>query len=160
MEPFKKPPQKREDFAGAVSDATLRGLVGYNMKRAFNEVQADLSRVLQKFELRMLTYSALVLIVDNPGLRQTHLAEALAVERPNLVIIIDELERRGLIVRERLVSDRRAYALIATLEGRRLYEKATHAVAAHELRIFGERNDPMVLKLVEAMQWIEKKAAV
>lgn len=154
----KKKTEMREDFSGKVSDETLRKLVGYNMKRAFNEVQADLVQVLQQFDLRMMTYSALILIVDNPGLRQSHLAEALAVERPNLVIIIDELERRGLIARERLISDRRAYALVATLPGRQLYENALRAVKAHETKIFGDLDDPETLKLIETLRQVERRA--
>ena len=51
-----------------VKDETLRNLVGYQMKRAFNVIQADLVKTLKPFDLRMLTYTALVLIVDNPGL--------------------------------------------------------------------------------------------
>ncbi len=115
-----------------VSDATLRAFIGYNMKRAFNVVQSDLSLALKPMDLRMLTYTALVLIVDNPGLRQSQLAAAMDIERPNLVVIIDELEGRELIVRERVPTDRRAYALKVTLAGRRLYDKAVAAVTAHE----------------------------
>ncbi|MBL4813597.1 MAG: MarR family transcriptional regulator [Rhodobacteraceae bacterium] len=148
----------QDDFTGEVSDETLRQLVGYNIKRTFNAVQADLARVLAPFDLRMMTYSALVLIVDNPSLRQSHLADALAVERPNLVIIIDELERRGLISRERLASDRRAYALVPTLPGRQLYEKAVRAVCAHETHIFGALDDPETLKLVAALRRFEQRA--
>ena len=61
-----QPHPKAPNTAGGVahvSDATLREFLGYHMKRAFNVVQADLARVLKPFELRMLTYSALVLIV-------------------------------------------------------------------------------------------------
>lgn len=89
-----------------VSDTTLRSFVGYRMKRAFNVVQDDLTATLRPFDLRMLTYTALVLIVDNPGLRQSQLADAMDIERPNLVVIIDELERRELIVRDRVPTDR------------------------------------------------------
>ena len=115
-----------------ISDATLRSLFGYSMKRAFNVVQADLLLALKPYDLRMLTYTALVLIADNPGLRQAQLADAMDIERPNLVVIIDELERRELIVRERVPSDRRAYALKVTLAGQQLYEQAVAAVTAHE----------------------------
>jgi len=115
-----------------VSDETLRCLHGYQMKRTFNVIQSDLNLTLKPFDLRMLTYTALVLIVDNPGLRQSQLAEAMDIERPNLVVIVDELERRDLIVRDRLKTDRRAYALKATLAGRHLCEKAVAAVSDHE----------------------------
>ena len=112
-----------------ISDATLRGLVGYNMKRAFMVIGADLARTLEPFELRMLTFTALTLVADNPGLSQSQLAEAMQVERPNLVVIVDELETRGLITRDRVPTDRRTYALRITAEGARLLANATRAVA-------------------------------
>ena len=80
----------------------------------------------------MITYTALVLIVDNPGMKQSQLADAMDVERPNLVVIIDELERRELITRDKVPTDRRAYALRATLAGHQLYERTLKAVSAHE----------------------------
>lgn len=118
-----------------VSDQSMRRLLGYQIKRAFNVIQADLVETLAPFDLRMITYTALVLIVDNPGLRQFQLAAAMDIERPNLVVIIDELERRDLIERNRVPTDRRAYALSATDEGRRLCRDASAAVAAHEERV-------------------------
>ena len=118
-----------------VTDATLRRFAGYAAKRAFNVLREDLLRALKPYDLRMLTYTALVLIVDNPGLSQSRLAAAMDVERPNLVVIIDDLENRDLIIRERVPSDRRAYALTPTLLGRRTCEKAIAAVKENEQRM-------------------------
>ena len=139
----------------SVSDETLRGFVGYHMKRAFNVIQADLIRTLKPFELRMLTYTALILIVDNPGLRQSQLADAMDIERPNLVVIVDELERRELITRDRSEHDRRAYSLKATLAGRQLCEKAVAAVTAHEQRLLRGLDDEARESVVNAMRLIE-----
>ncbi|MFS4581487.1 MarR family winged helix-turn-helix transcriptional regulator [Phaeobacter sp. C3_T13_0] len=139
-----------------VSDATLRNFMGYHMKRAFNVVQADLARTLKPFDLRMLTYTALVLIVDNPGMRQSQLADAMDIERPNLVVIIDELERRELIVRDRVPNDRRAYALKVTLAGRHLYEKTVAAVTAHEAVLLDGIDDATRVAVIAAMKKIEK----
>lgn len=142
--------------SGDVNDETLRNFAGYHMKRAFNVIQADLANTLKPFDLRMLTYTALVLIVDNPGLRQSQLADAMDIERPNLVVIIDELERRELIVRDRVPTDRRAYALKATLAGRRLFEKAVAAVKAHEERLLGAMEAQTRVAMIDAMRFIEK----
>lgn len=122
--------------SASVSDATLRQFIGYHLKRTTNTVLADLARTLAPFELRMLTYTALVLITDNPGMRQTQLADAMDVERPNLVVILDELERRELIIRDKVPTDRRAYALRATLAGQKLCKAATKAVVKHEKALF------------------------
>lgn len=139
-----------------VSDATLRGFVGYHMKRAMAVLQADLNKALKPFGLRMVTYSALVVIVDNPGLRQAQLADALAIERPNLVVILDDLEERGLITREKVPTDRRAYALMATLKGRRLCEKATRANRADEARLLAGVEPAQREAAIRVMQVIER----
>jgi DNA-binding MarR family transcriptional regulator len=149
------PEQETDAAVVAVSDRSLRTLLGYQMKRTFNVIQSDLTRTLKPFDLRMLTYTALTLIVDNPGLRQSQLAEAMDIERPNLVVIVDELERRDLILRDRVESDRRAYALKATLAGRRLCEKAAAAVAAHEQLLLTGISPDALTTAVKVMQLIE-----
>lgn len=136
-------------------DATLRAFSGYGMKRAFNAIQADVNAALAPFDLRMVTFSALVVIVDNPGLRQTQLADLLSIERPNLVVILDELERRELISRDRAVDDRRAYALQVTLAGRRLHDKALAAVNAHEARMTAGLNPAERADLIRMLRRIE-----
>jgi|TARA_B110000908_G_scaffold152294_1_gene187806 DNA-binding MarR family transcriptional regulator len=137
-------------------DETLDELFGYHLKRAVNVLQLDLKAALKPFDLRMLTYTALVLIVDNPGLRQSQLADAMDVERPNMVVIIDTLESRELISRDRVLTDRRAYALHATLGGRRLCEKATIAVKDHEDRLLHELSPEMRQTVIAALKLIRK----
>jgi len=139
-----------------VSDETLREFVGYHLKRAFNVVVSDLNQTLKPYELRMITYTALILIIDNPGLRQSQLADALAIERPNLVVIIDELENRGLITRDRVPTDRRAYALNGTKAGEDLYKTAISAVHDHEKRVLGVLSDEERAAVIRAMDLIRR----
>jgi DNA-binding MarR family transcriptional regulator len=141
-----------------VRDDTLQQFVGYQLRRASNAVLSDLATVLKPFELRMITYTALVLIVDNPGLRQSQLADAMDVERPNLVVIVTELEQRNLITRDTVPTDRRAYALRATLEGRHLYERCLKAVHAYEAALV-DGIDPDALRMLnKAAHDIQKNA--
>lgn len=142
----------------AVPDATLRGFSGYNMKRAFNAIQADVNRALAPLGLRMLTFSALVVVVDNPGLRQSQLAGVLSIERPNLVLVVDELERAGLITRDPAPTDRRAYALNPTAEGRALCDRALAAVRDHDDRMTGGLSEEERAALIRALQRIETAA--
>ncbi|MGD2002048.1 MAG: MarR family transcriptional regulator [Rhodobacteraceae bacterium] len=139
-----------------INDETLRTFVGYHLKRSFNVIQSDLIETLRPFDLRMLTYSALVLIVDNPGLNQSRLSQIMDIERPNLVVIIDELEERELITRERVPTDRRSYALHPTEAGRALYRETLDAVTQHEAKLLSgiapEQLEQMIatLKLIES----------
>lgn len=116
-------------------DQGLRQFCGYNIKRAFNVIQADVNQTLARFGLRLVTWSALSVIKENPSLRQSQLADILSIERPNLVVLLDELERADLINRERDSTDRRAYCLSLTEDGDALYQEALLAIQAHEDRM-------------------------
>lgn len=143
---------------GEVTDAALRGFLGYHLRRASRAVQADLASALAPFGLRMITFTALRLIAGNPGMRQSQLARALSVERSNLVQIMDELERQGLIRRERMPADRRAYALHATTEGERLHGAALRAVEAHEARVFGAVPEAERARFAEILALVLREA--
>jgi len=117
-------------------DTQLSDFIGYGMKRALSIVQADLSRVLSEFGLRAVSFSALSIIAGQPGLTQTQLADALQIERSNLVTLIDELSGRNLIIRAPVAQDRRRHALMPTAAGKKLVVAARKAVEAHERALF------------------------
>lgn len=154
----RQPAPNKTEAPWTESDEALRSLVGYRMRRASNAVQADLARTLEPFGLRMITFSALVLIIDHPGMRQSQLASGLAIERSNLVPVMDELERRELINRNPMPNDRRAYALRATLAGQRLCEKAMAAVQAHEERVLRGLSEDERDILMRALQTVRECA--
>jgi DNA-binding MarR family transcriptional regulator len=130
-----------DEGEASVSDGGLQQFTGYLMKRAFNIVQADLTRVLEPFGLRMLSFSTLIVVIEHPDITQTQLAQALSVERSNIVVLLDALEAAGLLSRNPVPHNRRAYALRATLAGQRLAERAQKAVAEHEARLFAVLSD-------------------
>lgn len=122
--------------AALPADTDLTGYVGYNLKRVLSLVQADLAQVLGTFDLRAVSFSALSIVVRRPGINQTQLAEALKIERSNLVQLIDELSDRALLARTPVAGDRRRYALMPTTAGKTLCARAEAAVAEHEARVF------------------------
>lgn len=125
------------------------------MKRAFNEIQSDLNAALGPIGLRMLSFSAMSIVADNPGLRQSQLAEALSIERPNAVVVVDELERKGLVLRGPAPGDRRAYALELTDIGQSLLVEAMEAVRAHDARMTAALSHTERQALIDALHKIE-----
>lgn len=124
-----------KDKPAPLKDTTLSGLTGYRLQRANSAASSRFKAVFAEFGLRRTTFSCLSLIVDNPGLRQSQLGEALAIERPNLGQIVEDLTQQGLILRETSKTDRRAYALSPTAKGRRLFADALAAVRALDAHI-------------------------
>ena len=125
-----------DDALPLAADRHLSDFIGYDMKRALSIVAADFARSLADYDLRAVSFSALSIIVGEPGLTQTQLAAVLQIERSNLVTIIDELAGRNLIVRAPVAQDRRRYALMPTTAGKQLAVAAQNSAADHEGRIF------------------------
>ncbi len=130
------PELDEDDSHGADADRHLSDFIGYAMKRALSIVQADFARTLAEHDLRAVSFSALSIIVGEPGLTQSQLADALQIERSNLVTIIDELAGRKLIIRAPVAHDRRRHALMPTAMGEQLARTAKASASEHERKIF------------------------
>jgi DNA-binding MarR family transcriptional regulator len=139
-------------------DEPLRTLTGYRLRRANSAAMPCVQKVLDRFGLRRSTYSSLVVIDANPGLNQGQLADSLAIERPNIVRIIDQLEAAKLVRRTRSAEDRRAYALQVTAKGSALQRQASQALADLD-RVFWEGlSDEDIRSLNRSLQIIQRNA--
>ncbi len=136
-------------------DHTLRTLTGYRLQRTTSTAMAEFNRVFAVHGLRRTTFAALTLIVETPGMRQSQLAEALAIERPNIVQIVVELEQAGLVERKTAKDDRRAYALQPTATGRRVFERALAQVQPVDRAITAGLTPDQVAALHKALDRIE-----
>lgn len=145
------------DTAGiAAPDAPLRtsettDIVGYRLRRAQLAVFQAFIATFAQFELRPAEYSVLELIAENPGRKQTEIAEVLGIKRANFVTLVNRLEKRGLTERRMAAGDRRANALHLTPTGMAFFaevRKAQDVFEAHCIEKLGgveERNRLFVL---------------
>lgn len=100
----------------------LDSLVGYALRRAQLKLFQHLVGGLAEFDLRPAEFTAMVIMQSEPGLMQADLARQLAIEPPQLVPMLNKLEKRGLAERVRASQDKRAYGLYLTAEGQALLE--------------------------------------
>lgn len=136
-------------------DTSLRELTSYRLRRASMVVESEFNQIFADFGLRRTTFSVLSLIVDNPGLRQSDLAAALSIERPNIVQIIDELEAAKLAERHPAPNDRRAYALQPTAAGQRLFKQAMASARARDAVLTRDLTPEQLDLLLQALKTIE-----
>lgn len=130
----------RDSQPSEIKDAMLRAFIGYRLKRAYMAIEPEVNAVLAEHDLKVTTFSALAVVIENPDLTQSMLADALELKRSSVVVIADQLENADLITRNPVQGDRRSYALRATLRGRRLFDRISSAIAACESR-FEKRLD-------------------
>src|SRR5262245_26363734 len=89
----------------------LPGYVGYQVRRTQAKIFADFEATLANVDFTPGSFGVLTLIRANPGITQVALAAAFGVDKSTMSPVIVRLERRGLVRREVLESDRRCHAL-------------------------------------------------
>ena len=121
------------DEAAALDFGPLGGLLGFHLARASVTTFALFeTHVGQAFGLRKVEYSLLLLVLANGPLSPKRLAQALALSAPNLTMLLDRLQERGLLRRERSLRDRRSQNVVLTDEGQRMAEAGAAAAAPME----------------------------
>ncbi|MES2017733.1 MAG: MarR family transcriptional regulator [Pseudomonadota bacterium] len=153
---------KAEKLAAAVQETAalpldqglLHSLVGYNCRRAYLAIMPLFAARMDKYELRAVDFSVLTLIKSNPNLTQRRLAEAVNVSPPNMATLLDRLEQRELLVRQRNPLDKRSQTLVLTTEGARLCTKAEKTVSELELDATGMLSDAERAQLLLLLQKI------
>lgn len=102
----------------------LESLVGYNTRRATLVIIGAFLERMAEFDLRPVDFSVASLIVHNPGITSRQLCGALGLLPPNLVGLLNALEKRGLITRRPHPNDGRAMGLHPTAAGTKLMQHA------------------------------------
>ncbi len=82
------------------------------------------------FDFTPVQYAALCAVNDNPGIDQTALCNAVALDRSTIGDVVGRLEKKRLITRKSGAPDRRTKSLHITAAGRRLLADIDPAVAA------------------------------
>ena len=118
----------------------MPGLLGYQLRLAQLTVFGDFARSVGALGVSPGRAGILLLIEANPGVTQSRLAEAVALDRSTMVPVLDQFEERGLLER-RQGEDRRTNGLWLTRAGKTLVAKMKRGIAAHESRI-AERLTP------------------
>jgi DNA-binding MarR family transcriptional regulator len=85
----------------------------------------------------------------NQGRNQRELASHLGVVPSRLVVLLDELETKGLVARERSTEDRRSQQLQLTRKGSRLLEEVERIARAHDADLGSSLTAPERETLIE-----------
>ena len=116
----------------AVDTSYLESLLGYNARRAALAVIEVFMERMAPYDLRPVDFSVLSLITHNPGITSRQLCSTLGILPPNLVGMINALEKRELIARKPHPRDGRATGLHLTPAGQKLMRDAEKTAAALE----------------------------
>jgi DNA-binding MarR family transcriptional regulator len=110
----------------------LESLLGYNARRASLAIISVFLERMAPYGLRPVDFSVLSLIAHNPGITSRQLCTHLGILPPNLVGLINSLQKRELVTRLPHPHDGRAMGLHLTAGGQKLMREAERTAAQLE----------------------------
>ncbi len=110
----------------------LLSSAGYLLLKAGTHFHALIDATLEALDLNGRQLLVLTFTGGEDHLSQQMLSVRLGLDPTIIVALVDELEARGLVVRERDPEDRRRHRLRITAKGRKVHEAAVRAVAQAE----------------------------
>jgi DNA-binding MarR family transcriptional regulator len=110
---------------GGLDHGKMMRLLGYNLAQA----SIPSNKVFQKhigaeFKLTRVEFTTLMLLSTNVEVTSKKLTQGLGLSAPNLTVVLERLEKRGLIERRRSDSDGRVQFIELTKTGAALVKKA------------------------------------
>lgn len=114
--------------------------------------QAHTETSLGALGLRPRHLVTLTLLAEIAPATQQALAQRLAIDRTNLVGLLNELESAGLLARRRDAADRRRHIVELTEAGRETLDRAERALEAAEAEVLGALSGVERCQLYELLQ--------
>jgi len=129
----------------------LNEIVGFHIRLAHGAVYRHFSETFSDLDLTQKQVSVLWLVDDHPGISQIAVGQRLRMDRATTMTIVNRLQERGFLRREKSETDRRKQALHLTAEGTGALARAKLAIAEHENWLKSRFTPEEIDKLVEML---------
>ncbi len=96
---------------------------GFNISKVAQRMDARFSKSLEVFDINSRDYGILLTILNYSPLTQIQVGELMAVDRTTIGQLIDSLETKGLLRRQKNPKDRRQNLILLSEEGDNLVKQ-------------------------------------
>lgn len=141
---------KAEELGG------LDGIVGFHIRLAHGAVYRHFTETFADLDLTQKQVSALWLVSEFPGISQIELGSRLRMDRATTMTIVNRLQDRNYLRRERSATDARKQALFVTDAGESALAQAKRCIAEHEAWLKARFTGAEIEKLVEMLARIHE----
>lgn len=136
-----------------LSLGVLSDVLGYHVAQAAVTTYDTFARHIGlPFGLRKVEYSLLMLVQANGPLTPKRLGQALALSAPNLTMLLDRLQDRGLIRRDRSPTDGRSQHIALTEAGLQLAAASAANAAPMEAELSDRLSRAERMMLIELLR--------
>lgn len=91
---------------------------GYLLGRAAQQCRSHFDRLIEPFGIHGRHFTVLTVLGEGYPLSQVEIGERLGIDRNTIVLLLDDLQEKGMAMREKDPLDRRAHLVTLTDAGR------------------------------------------
>lgn len=135
-----------------LADDLVDGHAGFLLARANVASLAATTAALRAHGLKTRSYSVLALACHESPPSQKEVADVLRLDPSQVVVVVDDLQGRGLVERLPDSRDGRSKVLVATSRGRDVYAHARHDVSRAENAFFTILTDAQRARLNQLLR--------
>jgi DNA-binding MarR family transcriptional regulator len=119
-----RPAAEGSESGRDVFPPSMRDRVPFLLYRAAEQSHSLANDMLARIDLSARQVGILTLVIEREPMTQKALGDMLRIDRTTMVTLIDDLERKGFVVRQRHPRDRRAFLVWPTEPGREVKVEA------------------------------------
>jgi len=124
----------------------IQDSLGYLLNSSARMIKRKLDEQLKKYNLTTSQWAVLKLLSVEGSLSQAEIAEKLNADRATGGVVIDKLIKKGLVVKELSMSDRRSYQVKITVNALKIVDEATQkAIDTNQLAFKGISENDMTI---------------
>lgn len=140
-----------------LSRGILSEQIGFNLRVAYNLVTLFFSEAFSELMISPIQFAILEVALNNKNLSQRELAELIGSQPSVLVKPSLDLEKRGLLERERLEDDRRQYRVYLTEAGEAVQAQARQKIQAVESKLIQSLTHEERVTLLHLLKKINRR---
>lgn len=149
-----QPPSPSDQPPAGQPLPALASRLGYLLKHAQLRLAELTASAMAPFGVTGRQCAVLIAIDSQAPLSQQEVAGRLGVDRTTMVLLIDELEDKGLVHRRRDPGDRRRNVVALTNAGRTTLRRASQAGDQVEQRFLGSLSEEQAAVLKDALRTV------
>lgn len=134
--------------------ASLEGEAALNILRTAEVIHQKLNAVLKPFDLTLTQYNVLRILrgAGEQGITCSDLGERMIARDPDITRLLDRMERRDLVVRQRSTDDRRIVLTMLHTKGGALLKETEQPLRSAMLAIMGRLGKADLLSLISSLE--------
>lgn len=134
----------------------INDIIGFHIRLAHGACYRHFTETFAELELTQKQVSVMWLVGDHPGISQIDLGQRLRMDRATTMTIINRLQARDYLRREKSPTDGRKQALFLTDAGEAALIRAKRAVHEHEKWVKSRFTEAEVKTLMELLARIHE----